>query len=94
MVMTKQKSPALAAVGRDGMGRIILDAAVIEQRVALRLVLTPAEAARLADELSEHAQDDAHNLAAYAFTLADEEREELLANAEPLSLVPHDGGGR
>ena len=60
--------PKMLHIGRDGRGRIVADStSMSDPAVTIRHVLTPALAARLADELSEHANDHLTNAQAYPF---------------------------
>lgn len=58
----------MLTVGRDARGQIVVDSVSMSApAVTVRHTLTPAAAARMADELSEHANDHLTNAQAYPF---------------------------
>jgi hypothetical protein len=60
--------PKMLYVGRDARGRIMVDSvSMSDPAVTIRHTLTPFAAMRLADELSEHANDHQRNAQAYPF---------------------------
>lgn len=69
-----------AHVGRDGTGRIVIDIVSIEKPAAsLRLAFEDPEAAlRIADQLAEHANDDAQNRLAYPLYFHPSEAEQAV----------------